>query len=392
MKILQRFLSVIIAVLAVVFISAVVFQKVEKGSQQASRAISQVTSEANAAVNLAASQINAAVSQETIQSQSGAGGGSAAGTSPGGSPAIPVAKTITSAPVSGQPQSSVTAPVAAADLQSFWGDTGTSGLIVYEYGKTLLNNDEKKAYVSIASAILNVEPSTTIDTTLTPTQIKKIYEYYVFDHAEVFYLSGVGLSYSQMGSSYSYTITYQYKYSGNKNQILSMREQMGQKALEVLGAASGKSTDLSKEKALHDKLIKLCSYDVAAAQNPSAYPDSFSAYGAFVNNKAVCEGYAQAMKLLLSSVGIKSLYITGEADGGSHAWNMVEIGGQWSYLDATFDDPVYTDQNGNYVSYNKVSYTYFNFAGNSDHVPGSFDNSDPFSDSSENYAVMPQVG
>jgi transglutaminase/protease-like cytokinesis protein 3 len=171
-----------------------------------------------------------------------------------------------------------------------------------------------------------------------------------------------------------------------------MREQMGQKALEVLGAASGKSTDLSKEKALHDKLIKLCSYDVAAAQNPSAYPDSFSAYGAFVNNKAVCEGYAQAMKLLLSSVGIKSLYITGEADGGSHAWNMVEIGGQWSYLDATFDDPVYTDQNGNYVSYNKVSYTYFNFAGNSDHVPGSFDNSDPFSDSSENYAVMPQVG
>jgi hypothetical protein len=387
MRILKKFLSVVIAFLVVAFIGAVVLQNVKKNSGQVSLAISQVESEANAAVHSAANKINSAVSQGSTKLQSDIN--SAEGIS--GNPAIPVAKKITAAPVPGQPQSNVAPPVPAASLQSFWGDTGIRGLTVYEYGKTLLNTDEKKAYISIASAILNVVPSTTIETTLTSAQIEKAYEYYVYDHSEVFYLEGVGLSYSQEGNSYTYTISFKYKYSGDKNKILSMRALMGKKALEVLGAASGKSTDLEKEKALHDKFIRLCSYDVAAAQNPGAYPDSFSAYGAFVNNKAVCEGYAQAMKLLLSSAGIKSLYITGQANGGSHAWNMVQIGGQWSYLDATFDDPVFTDQNGNYVSYNKVSYTYFNFTDNQDHVPGSFDSSNPFSDSSENYAVMPQV-
>jgi transglutaminase/protease-like cytokinesis protein 3 len=138
---------------------------------------------------------------------------------------------------------------------------------------------------------------------------------------------------------------------------------------------------------------------MAAAGNPSAHPESFTSCGAFVNGTAVCEGYAKAMKLLLDSQGIESLYVTGTATTsggtGGHAWNIVQIGNVWYDLDSTFDDPVYVTHSG-YDTSNKVpSYTYFNitsfplYNGQPDHTQGVFNSSDPFD--SENYAVMPAI-
>lgn len=306
-------------------------------------------------------------------------------------PAIPVASDITQDIADGGPESEVAEPVSAEDLKSVWGETGMKGLTVYEYGKTLLSDEEKRCYIKIADALRDIEPSVTIKTTLPPEKLKKVYQYYIYDHVEVFYTDGVGLEYTQFGNRYTYNINFSYKYGGDKSKIAEMRAQMGKRALELLKETEGLSTDLKKERKLHDKLIKSCSYDIEAAQSMDSELDSFSAYGALVSGKAVCQGYAQAMKLLLSSAGIKSIYITGQANGGSHAWNIVEIGGQWRYLDVTFDDPVFTDENGNYINHSTVSYTYFNFVDSGTHTPGKFDASDPFSETSENYEKLPKV-
>ncbi|MBQ9990283.1 MAG: hypothetical protein IJP31_05000 [Lachnospiraceae bacterium] len=69
----------------------------------------------------------------------------------------------------------------------------------------------------------------------------------------------------------------------------------------------------------------------AKASNPrvlsSQYiPDSsFSAYGVFVEEIAVCQGYALAYKLLCDRVGIECYMVT--SDSMNHAWNIVWLDG-----------------------------------------------------------------
>jgi Uncharacterized protein involved in cytokinesis, contains TGc (transglutaminase/protease-like) domain len=368
----MKFLKSVLSLTIVLFLAFLIYELALNCSlvpENVRNSVSQVTEEVRSAAAQFAAQV-----------------GEAAGQAKG------YAHSIEVVPGAATAQAEVKTPAAAADLNSVWGETGMKGLAIYEYGKTLLNSKERAIYCAIADAVTNVQKSVSFNTELPPAQVEKIYEYDVSDHAEVFYNNGVAYQYTQYGNFYTYKITFKYKYGGSKSKIESMRAQLRQKALSMLNAVKSASTDLSKEKALHDALVKGCSYDVRAAQNSAAYPDSYSAYGALVKSKAVCQGYAQAMDLLLSSCGIKSLYVSGEANGGSHAWNEVQIGGKWYSLDATFDDPVYTDSSGNYTGENSVGYTYFNFTKKLDHTAGKFNSADPLSPSSQNYAKMPKIG
>jgi hypothetical protein len=88
----------------------------------------------------------------------------------------------------------------------------------------------------------------------------------------------------------------------------------------------------------------------------TAYDMSFTRYGAddiLRDGMAVCNGYGLLLEALLTEAGFNALFVTGAirpeyrsdiggatlSDGG-HAWNMVQLDGQWYHLDATWDDPV----------------------------------------------------
>lgn len=100
----------------------------------------------------------------------------------------------------------------------------------------------------------------------------------------------------------------------------------------------------------------------------TAYDMSFTRYGAddiLRDGMAVCNGYGLLLEALLTEAGFNALFVTGTihperrsgltgatlSDGG-HAWNMVQLDGQWYHLDATWDDPV-PDTPG------RVKYTYY---------------------------------
>ena len=55
----------------------------------------------------------------------------------------------------------------------------------------------------------------------------------------------------------------------------------------------------------------------------------YTAYGCLVEGRAVCAGYAKAFKLLLGRCGISCYYVVGEAGGGKHGWNCVELDGNY---------------------------------------------------------------
>jgi hypothetical protein len=74
------------------------------------------------------------------------------------------------------------------------------------------------------------------------------------------------------------------------------------------------------------------------ASEPYA-PLTHTAYGALANGEAVCEGYACAAKLLLNELGILCDIQFGVCtNGGGHAWNLVELDGQWYQMDVTWND------------------------------------------------------
>lgn len=104
-------------------------------------------------------------------------------------------------------------------------------------------------------------------------------------------------------------------------------------------------SDYEKELVIHDYLVANCEYGFMDYSKESA----FSAYGALVHRKAVCNGYAEAMALLMSCCGVENEIMTGTAGGELHAWNRVLLDGKWYQVDATWDDPV--PDRGTYVGH-----------------------------------------
>ncbi|SEJ45866.1 DUF2510 domain-containing protein [Demequina mangrovi] len=123
-------------------------------------------------------------------------------------------------------------------------------------------------------------------------------------------------------------------------------------AVEVGLSASGArdaTDDADKVALIHDYLVDVGSYDMAAFEAISA-GDSTSAlvsrsqeaYGLLVEGTAVCNGYAQAFLAMAHAVGLEAVEVTGSdtggATGGDHAWNKVLIDGRWLLVDVTWDD------------------------------------------------------
>lgn len=110
-------------------------------------------------------------------------------------------------------------------------------------------------------------------------------------------------------------------------------------------------TDEEVEMAINKYLCDTIVYDEDALANAeendfmyvdASFNDSFTAYGALINGKCVCSGYAAAFKLLCDTAGLDSIVVTGILDGGlSHAWNKINLDGEWQIVDVTNNDTEY---------------------------------------------------
>ena len=118
----------------------------------------------------------------------------------------------------------------------------------------------------------------------------------------------------------------------------------------MLSGITSSMSEYAREKLLHDRLAARVTYDGTGA-------NAHNAYGALVEGKAVCEGYAEAFQYLLQKAGIQSFIITGSSSNpatGSpegHAWNAVRIDGRYYHVDVTWDDQ---GENIFYAYFNKT--------------------------------------
>lgn len=92
----------------------------------------------------------------------------------------------------------------------------------------------------------------------------------------------------------------------------------------------------------------------AAEYTESTTPRSvFSAYGALINGRAVCQGYALSAHLMLTMLGLPARIVEGYAGSVPHAWNLVRSGSSWRHVDVTWNDQM-MDMGGDGAKYTLV--------------------------------------
>ena len=100
-------------------------------------------------------------------------------------------------------------------------------------------------------------------------------------------------------------------------------------------------TDREKYKALAVGLCRKATYGEVGGEF------DFMAYGALINGKAVCQGYAEAYMMLCSLAGLQCYRAAGMAGDWSHLWNIVKLDGKYYHVDVTWmdtDDPEHVSE------------------------------------------------
>ena len=108
-------------------------------------------------------------------------------------------------------------------------------------------------------------------------------------------------------------------------------------------------SDDEKILAVHDYVVNNTVYDTTCFDNVLNCDTDHSAIGVFIDGNAVCEGYANAIDILLRTLNIPTFRIS----SSTHQWNAVYYNDTWYHLDATWDDPI--TKNGS----NILSHDYF---------------------------------
>lgn len=170
-----------------------------------------------------------------------------------------------------------------------------------------------------------------------------VFPLFYSDFPEYFWLENGGYRYKYNSDNTLLSISP--AYSPGFSDLAAAKAAFDAKVNALTAGLSG--SDYDKAKTLHDRLC-------AATEYVSASNDQ-SAYGALVDGKAVCAGYAKAYQHLLLQVGIPAWFVRGSSinpntkKSENHSWNLVKLDGQWYYTDVTWDD-----QREN------TYYTYFN--------------------------------
>ncbi len=225
------------------------------------------------------------------------------------------------------------------------GDTGSN--IPFYLGSyppyAMPGPDIPEIHTQISANALSPTASFTPVTPVSVSQVKTVFEAVYNDHPELFWLdTGYSCKYLRSGRCAEITLKF--------NETADNLEEAGVAFREAAGGITAHAQTLEnafeKEKYVHDALMELAEYDLAAPMNQSAY-------SALVGGRSVCAGYARAFQYMMQQLGIPCYYCTGYA-GEDHAWNIVKLDGAYYNVDVTWDDT----EDSNYNYFNKSDSEY----------------------------------
>ena len=142
----------------------------------------------------------------------------------------------------------------------------------------------------------------------------------VYDHPEFFWIKP-SYRYYYNNDGYITKVCPSY-YTQDIDSLTAEVEQSVNGALANMWALS---SDVEKVKYAHDYLTQTIDY----VRNDMDQ----SAYSGFVWKQTVCTGYSKCFAYMMHKMGIPSAVVVGSTDGINHAWNILELDGEYYLMD-----------------------------------------------------------
>ena len=199
-----------------------------------------------------------------------------------------------------------------------------------EYYFKQLTEEEQRVYRELLKGIRAREKEFYL-TISDDDSIDRSYHAVLKDHPEIFRVHNREKIYKTTYSDSDYCVfTPGYTYTDSEiDEIQTAMEQSFQEVRALIPEDAG---DYEKVRIVYTYVIDHTQYQTGE--------DDQSIAGVFWKKSAVCAGYAGAVQYLLERLDIPCIYVDGSTKGSTegHAWDIVKIGQEYYYVDATNGD------------------------------------------------------
>lgn len=188
-------------------------------------------------------------------------------------------------------------------------------------------------YLYLRKAVKDCRKKIKLNIDFDVEEFGKVVELLVYHDPMTFNLDEIGIL-DETKNSVTFSLDYKY----DKETYDKMVKEYDKAVDKILGKLTGKMSTYKKIKTIHDEIINNAVYDLRA-------PDCDNIYGALVDNKAKCDGYARTFTYVCGKAGIRTVTVMGydrsaDTDENGHMWNKVRYNNKWYNVDVTWDDPV----------------------------------------------------
>ena len=218
-----------------------------------------------------------------------------------------------------------------------------------KYAYRQLSDEEKKVYDQQLDCILNHQEKVPVSTKDAKV-VQRAYDCVMADYGGLFWVSGYQYNtYSNMNRVVGIEFAPQYVY--DEAQTKEYQAQVDAVVEQWLAGIGPEDSEYAKSKYVFETLIQNVEY-VKESQNNQ------NILSVFLGKETVCQGYAAATQYLLGQLGIQSTIIHGQANGEAHAWNLVQLDGEYYLTDTTWGNSRYLMQDNSIKK--QIDYQYLN--------------------------------
>lgn len=199
-----------------------------------------------------------------------------------------------------------------------------------EYYFKQLTEEEQRVYRELLKGIRAREKEFYL-TISDDDSIDRSYHAVLKDHPEIFWVHNREKIYKTTYSDSDYCV-FTPGYTYTDSEIDEIQTAMEQSFQEVRALTPEDAGDYEKVRIVYTYVIDHTQYQTGE--------DDQSIAGVFWKKSAVCAGYAGAVQYLLERLDIPCIYVDGSTKGSTegHAWDIVKIGQEYYYVDATNGD------------------------------------------------------
>ena len=199
-----------------------------------------------------------------------------------------------------------------------------------EYYFKQLTEEEQRAYRELLKGIRAREKEFYL-TISDDDSIDRSYHAVLKDHPEIFWVHNREKIYKTTYSDSDYCV-FTPGYTYTDSEIDEIQTAMDQSFQEIRALIPEDAGDYEKVRIVYTYVIDHTQYQTGE--------DDQSIAGVFWKKSAVCAGYAGAVQYLLERLDIPCIYVDGSTKGSTegHAWDIVKIGQEYYYVDATNGD------------------------------------------------------